>query len=380
MNELSFDSLCELCLEYFNGDFGGQFDAGSGDTPNFNLTQRPPPPPTTTTTSTTPILRNMSNFNNTSMLAPNNSIIGLGDIGNFCEFYIDNNKCFKTDENTEDSTDLALRHVVPQLVLAFIAIVMNSVEVYLMKKRKKYYPSEYLMISLALADLLFSILVFVGFILTIVYNLYLPLHNAQLMSEVMDTLISFSIFASIVHVVAISLDRLFAVLLPLRHRVAVSAQRMKKLVVLLWCITVVMIGAITVYRYHKGFHKDSDYYTYLNSSKSVSIVMFISAAVVAIIYVAITRQLALQARFLSSIRRVQRNSFRKSKIRNRIETVALFTAIIVTVAFLVCTLPYASLMVVEGTADDNVETLCVCLLICNSILNPIVYFLSLIHI
>lgn len=296
----------------------------------------------------------------------------------FCEPYINNSRCSDNSKPPllfpHRSSEFTMRHILPQLVLAFIAIIMNSVEMYLMKKRKKYFPSEYLMISLALADLLFSFLVFVGFILTIVYDCYFPLYNPALMSEVMDTLISFSIFASIVHVVAISLDRLFAVLLPLRHRVAVSAQRMRRVVVLLWCSTVLMIGPITVYRYHQGIQKDIEYYTYRNSSKVVSIVMFTSAVVVAIIYATLTRQLAIQARFLSSIKRTQKNSLQKTKICSRVETVALFTAIIVTVAFLLCTLPYATLMVVDRFNNDNVETLCVCMLICNSILNPIVYF------
>ena len=315
-------------------------------------------------------------FNSTTMSTPtNNSNISL-----FCYHY-----CPEKPHH-ENFSEIFYTEILPQIILAVLAIFLNTTEILLMKKRKKYYPSEYLMISLAVADLMFSTFVLITLCIS-----SLTFHSAgstyRAVLEIVDTLIAFSIFASILHVVAISLDRLVAVFFPLRHRVRTDAIKMKRVVAGIWCLTVIFIGSLSVHQFQKGIVSEDDEspvpsqttnHPSHTTNQVVSILMLVSAALVALIYLAITRRLAIQANFLNSLYSKKQKSHhtqqnRPQSRRNQIETVALFTAGVVTVAFLVCTLPYACYHMIDYYSD-MVGTLSLCLLICNSVCNPLVYF------
>ena len=295
--------------------------------------------------------------------------------GDMCNELWDKGLCHDDIVGPDDFDDdlVDYHHVLPQLILAVIAMILNMAEMYLMKKRKKYFPSEFLMISLAVADFLFSLLV------TITLTLSMTYHNEGLtgwvVNECFHMLTSFSIIASILHVVGISIDRLIAVLFPLRHRVRTDTIKMKRAVFSIWLLTLTFVASLSVYKYYRGF-------TYLMNDDSldhktelvISYTMFISCFIVALIYLIITRRLAMQASFLRSFRRSTSSRHkRKNNRRNKVETVALLTACIVTLSFLVCTLPSACLPIVENVSH-TIHTVSLCFLVCNSICNPIVYF------
>eukprot|EP00111_Clytia_hemisphaerica_P005498 TCONS_00015945-protein len=266
-------------------------------------------------------------------------------------------------------------HILPQIILAVIAMLLNMAEMHLMKKRKKYFPSELLMISLAVADFLFSLLVVLTLTLTLTYHNDGP--TGRMVNECLYMLTSFSIIASILHVVGISIDRLIAVLFPLRHRVRTDAVKMKRAVFSIWLLTLAFVASISVYKYHRGLaYLMNDDSLHHKSELLISYTIFISCFIVALIYLIITRRLAMQASFLRSFRRsTSRHKQNKSRNnrRSKVETVALLTACIVTVSFLVCTLPSACLPIVNNVSN-TIHTISLCFLVCNSICNPIVYF------
>ena len=322
------------------------------------------------------IFYNMSNSNFTHNLS------------SLCNSLTNNSQCPEFLGNgTQSFSDIFYVHILPQIILAFMAILLNAAEIYMMRKKKKYYPSEYLMVSLAVADFMFSILVVVAqTVFSATFNSDLTSGDVsftrQLFLEIIDTLIGFSVFASIVHVVAISMDRLVAVFLPLRHRVRTDAIKMKRIVIGIWCLTVIFIGSLSAYQYRGGINEEA-HESSRRTSKIISVLMFVAAALVAVIYMSITRKLAIQANFLHSLqsssgqknakKRPHGNLQKRRSKRSKIEMVALVTAGVITVAFLACTLPYACLHFVL-IVSETMETVFLCLLICNSICNPLVYF------
>ena len=345
------------------------------------------------TTTTT-----VADFFNTTM----STFMNGSNMSVFCDHVVNMGNCnfiAPPDDDPFPFSKIFYTQVLPQVIIAVLAIFLNLAEIYLMKKRKKYYPSEYLMVSLAFADLMFSVFVLVTHCVS-----SLTYHSdgsgRRTVLEIVDTLIAFSIFASIAHVVAISLDRLVAVIFPLRHRVRTDAIKMKRVVIGIWCVTVIFIGSLSAYQYRKGIGSEEEEdvipsHTPIPSNTTipphttvpshttnrvVSILMLISAALVALIYLVITHRLAIQVNFLNSLHSKRHRSHhtttqqnRPRSRRNRIETVALLTAAVVTVAFLACTLPYACYQVIDYVSE-TFDTLSLCLLICNSVCNPLVYF------
>ena len=101
-------------------------------------------------------------FNNTTSSYGHNST----NMSRFCDGLYNDGKC---DWNLQNNSHMKVNYtdILPQIILSFIAILLNVTEIYKMKKRKKYFPSEYLMISLSVADFLFSFLVLVALIVSI---------------------------------------------------------------------------------------------------------------------------------------------------------------------------------------------------------------------
>ncbi|XP_057308422.1 lysophosphatidic acid receptor 6-like [Hydractinia symbiolongicarpus] len=248
-----------------------------------------------------------------------------------------------------------------QVMLSFLAFTLNLIEIlYLICQNRKKVVSEYLLISLAVADTCFALSICIVYILLIV-NPKCGISYKHLYFFA-DQIIQFSINGSLLHVLSMSLERLIVVMFPLKSRTLVTKKNIKYTIITLWFLTFLLQGSVATYQYtHASVKKVTEY---IGSS-----VMLAVGTMLCILYAFIIRRVSKQARF---VRRIS-TCHRYSKKQDRTETVAFITAIVVTAGFVLLTFPLAigRIMMVE---DSKIRISCECLIISNSLFNPMVYF------
>lgn len=259
------------------------------------------------------------------------------------------------------SLETLLEAYMAQVMLSFLAFTLNLIEIlYLICQNRKKLVSEYLLISLAVADMCFALSICIVYILIIV-NVKSAISYEHLYIFA-DQIVQFSIYGSLFHVLSISLERLIVVMFPLKTRTLVTKKNMKYTILTLWFLTFLLQGSVATYQYtHVSVKEVTEY---IGSS-----VMLAVGTMLCILYAFMIRQVTKQARF---VRRIS-TCHRYSKKQDRTETVAFVTAIVVTAGFVLLTFPLAIGRIIM-VKDLKIRITCECLIISNSLFNPMVYF------
>ena len=131
-----------------------------------------------------------------------------------------------------------------ELAINIIVCIVNIAEIVIIsriKRRKTIY--EKLLLSLSVADCLFA---FMNGLQQITRKV-LSGDARILVNEVVGNIYLFFIFASFNHVLAISLDRLWAICYPMKHRVIVTRGRIHIAIGIIWVLTGVITSLILMY-------------------------------------------------------------------------------------------------------------------------------------
>ena len=245
------------------------------------------------------------------------------------------------------------------IALSITATLGNIVILVALRKETSLYPpSKLLLQCLAVTDLcvgVFSQPVFVIQLLSIVHHSHELCYAAVSVNSIVASSL---IGVSLLTITFISVDRLLALVLGLRHRKAVSLRRTRGIVISFWILSV-SICSLRFFWEH-----------YVLISRLVSGIVALLLAVSAISYMKIYLSLR---RHRNEMQEVIHQDGQLSTTRYK-KTVS--TALCVQLAVVVCYLPYGivSAMAEPFLSSNNLASkLTITLLYLNSSLNPILY-------
>ena len=240
--------------------------------------------------------------------------------------------------------------------VGFIAIVLNSIEVYLIAKKLGYIkPFEQLVLSLACSD------IFTG-IASITYGCYELAVDGEERGHAMRLNIVVAVFAfTAINLIAIGADRFIAIRFPIKHRNCLTKDRVKIFIILLWIVllAIIVIGPATaaLVTVHHGW---AEFYFHWIASEWITW----SISMMIVYYSLIV--------FISLRRRAKMN---KQSVTIEVRTTKREVSLIWTCVLSVClytatTLPYA----LHLKQSQKALVYLAILLLSNLIANPIVYF------
>ena len=248
--------------------------------------------------------------------------------------------------------------------LAIVILNIITIVVFVKKKRQLQRRSTYLIIHLAIVDLLVGA---VSEPLQIKYRMALncPLWKFR-RDTIWSNLLSFAFahlfsFASLTNLIAISLERLHATFCPFRHRF-VRKWVYRAIIIVIWLIPIVRVAAI-IFLWEIGHVEVLNTYFYL-PFYAVSLFVICVSYILVVIKVRCSRHLQFHSR-----------SKRERKLTG--------TALIVSLVSLLCLLPgtmYVACIHLSSScfmAYFHIKMAVVVLFLANSLVNPIIYALRM---
>ena len=243
-------------------------------------------------------------------------------------------------------------------------VILNVIEITVIcrLKRKKIY--EILLLSLSFADLLF------GVSNSILSIMYLSANMKYDSLEVTYTTYFYFITTSILHLTWITLDRLWAVISPLKHKVNVTRKRTIHLIIATWIFTTIAGSSILVYdrmveaaeakenKTTTSTVEDINVYEII-TQRSCSVMILITDIVFIFSYISIVF-------LLKRKKNIIRNASATAK-NNQLKPVVVCT--VLASVFAIFTIPYAVTSLTTGVIPLWANIL----LVSNSGLNSIVY-------
>ena len=237
-----------------------------------------------------------------------------------------------------------------RLIISLIVLFLNLAEVYFIiykwtakKKRKTIY--ETYLLSLSFADVTFSLanMVFATMILANSGNLIIATIGYVL-----------SLYLSVSHISAITVDRLIAIIFPLTHKLKVRVTHARKVILTLWVVCVA-IGVVLYFAYrYNTFEK----YTQI-SIRFIKFIIYVSDIIFIVAYIILCYILLRQENKLPA-------STRGTNTEKNILILCLLTSLV----FVCCTLPVA----IHFSLHFDWPAKLTYLLVANSGLNSLLYF------
>ena len=248
-----------------------------------------------------------------------------------------------------------------------LIISMNFAEVVFISRKKHRSTFEKLLLSLALSDLLVGIAVAIFKILDFILG-----DQDWLKEDAFIVVFIMSALFSLKNLLVITIDRFIAVKFPIKHRLLVTGRRVNMLIVLIWVVTC-LLGIVLNLILILGLNIHIRYFMLLSSVSIISWGVLIPLFYGCILKVVFTRQTAAKMNVEdSSISNRLQKGF---KGLHKSERTVLFSSVLVSVSFVICTYPFA-IEYFETGRTRRMSLASRILIISNSILNPIIYFFS----
>ena len=275
---------------------------------------------------------------------------------------------------TQSQFSIRMYPSTPFLVLSYtvviIAILLNSIEIKLiLRKFKKATDFEIVLLNLAIADLLNSIL----FISVTVITQHSKKAKNKILSSgsfywLMGTL-SFSVIASVSFVAAIGIERFFAIRLPLQHRLwHTNRRRLITYILFTWLFDVILVASFSItdfLRVHKNPNSMSATVIYFVAGIVTFGTGIILAVYTWVLYLMIVRSLKL---FNFDQKTIQVNS-KKIKEAMMKEKSSIIICILVVASCISCNIP-----LVADLFQLQITMTSAHLLKVSGVLNPLIYF------
>ncbi|XP_057305309.1 substance-P receptor-like [Hydractinia symbiolongicarpus] len=247
-------------------------------------------------------------------------------------FCLNNTATFCQDA-TDFGKDLPIYFFVSVIVVTLVGLTLNTTVIYCtIRKKKQKSAMDILLLSLAVSDAIFNIITAIALLLSMVGAKF-GYFDVFVISAVTFEFTHLSVIASTLHVLMISFERYLAVLHPLRYKSYTGTRRMKKIIFILWILTLLIQSSKTIFQFHDGF---------VSSIKYEQEVFYISAGIIftsGIIlgYVYSFVGFALYKHIISQ--ESMRVQFQSKRLRK--ETTATITGGMVTSGFIILTYPLA---------------------------------------
>ncbi|XP_043962765.1 trace amine-associated receptor 1-like isoform X2 [Gambusia affinis] len=233
-------------------------------------------------------------------------------------------------------------------------------------------PTNYLILSLAVADLLVGVLVFPY---SMAFTVTSCMHYESLFCKVRDSFDVTMCTSSILNLCCISVDRYHAVCEPLTYRTKMNARVTGAMILFSWGVSVLIGVGIIVAGFSQGACEDSCSVDIIAANTMGPVFSFYLPAVIMLcIYFKI---FLVAQRQLSSIQSTNGQSLKSGATASRTERKATKTLATVMGVFLLCLTPYFICVVFQPLYYNPpplpvIETLN-WLTLSNSMLNPLIY-------
>ncbi|XP_029965604.1 trace amine-associated receptor 1-like [Salarias fasciatus] len=230
-------------------------------------------------------------------------------------------------------------------------------------------PTNFLILSLAVTDLLVG---FVVFPLNMEFSATACFYSPNVLCKVGDILNVTLTTASVNHLCCISIDRYYAVCQPLTYKTKINVHVIKIMIVVAWCISVlVAVGFVVA---GLNFEKCQENCFFLQNTLGPLFSFYLPVLVMLCIYLKIFLVAQKQAR---SIQNTNCHSKKKGLTVRKVEGKATRTLAIVMGVFLMCLTPFFLCFAVKTLGKSRVpaevfQTVGF-LALFNSMLNPFIY-------
>lgn len=238
--------------------------------------------------------------------------------------------------------------------------------------RQLHSPTNYLILSLAVADLLVGVLVFP---FSMVFSVTTCLHSESLLCKIRDSFDVTMCTSSILNLCCISLDRYYAVCEPLTYRTKINAQVTVGMILFSWGVSLLIGIGIIIGGFSQGTCEDMCSVDIIVANTMGPVFSFYLPAVIMLclyfkIFIVANRQ-------LNSIQNTNCLQNTSGATVSRMERKATKTLAIVMGVFLLCLTPYFICVVFQPLYYNPpqvpvIETLN-WLTLSNSMLNPLIY-------
>ena len=234
--------------------------------------------------------------------------------------------------------------------VSIATVIVNAIEIALIAPRiKQIKPFEQFLLSLSVADLLVGLSTFIWTILW-----FATTGNKN--DEAKATLpLWYSLLSSLCHVYGLTFDRYIAVRKPLKHNIWMTRSKTTKIILAIWIVCMVLIVPI-------GLTQDISTVIGILSRVCANVGGLVVFAYGYIIYKTITNR--------------KKNIFNRngiSQLQQKRETRLVVLSCIVAFLFLALNLPFAVLGM-TSIKNPTAITVTRLALVCNSLINPFVYF------
>ena len=239
--------------------------------------------------------------------------------------------------------------IVIYILFSFLALVGNAVVLRLLYKRgNRRTVFDITVGSLVVADLCTAS----GFFSSTVAFLIILKRDeiSKSMETFFDVFFEFTIFCfivSILHIILITTERLYALFFPLKYRQAATKKRARVPIVIIWMAS--STGSLVHALVFKGHQSD----------KAIGLVIIVSSGILCIMYSIIAIRIVLLKR--------------KSQFKSKKDRIVLINSLAVTISFLACLLPLAFGLLGANSGSDSTYLLSSFVAI-KLMLDPVLYF------
>ncbi|KAM7395022.1 hypothetical protein PAMA_006663 [Pampus argenteus] len=233
-------------------------------------------------------------------------------------------------------------------------------------------PTNYLILSLAVADLLVGVLVFP---LSMAFSLSSCMYHEDLICKIRDSFDVILSTCSILNLCCISIDRYYAVCQPLTYRTKINVHVTLIMILMCWGIAVLIGIGITIAGYSQGSCEEMCSVDVVLANVMGPVLAFYFPAIVMIcIYLKI---FLVAQKQVNSIQNTTCQNTKSGATVSKMERKATKTLATVMGIFLLCMCPYFLCVVFQPLAYNPpsvpvIETLN-WLTLSNSMLNPFIY-------
>lgn len=222
-----------------------------------------------------------------------------------------------------------IKYGIGNLILGSIGFILNIALIIILAKEKPKKPSKILLINLGIADLLISIFAMTSG-LTPYTTKNLSQSRAKLYNNIFMFGIVFSFCASLWSCWLLTIDRLHAILRPIRHAVYYTKVRIAIHVASIWCYATVMTSVLFVGMIAYDIHQIIRYL--LPPSLLVTIVLLIAA------YTVIIRAIVRSNKKMANI--THRQGSKQGNTRAQMNKRIYFHSLVIILNFTICSSPY----------------------------------------
>ena len=231
-------------------------------------------------------------------------------------------------------------------VITCIIIIINFIETLILIRNRKWLTNfECLLLSLSISDLLVGIS-------NGLLNLLVRIGTIQIATNPVLSVLRFSIACSLSHTVAITLDRLVAVVYPLRHRMLSTRKNIMVLLMITWSFSL-LVFPITLTSSN------------IRIRLCLAILIIITSIVILISYSFIIHKAVIKRRrFLSS------SNTNDQSVKMKKEFNLVWICFVIAVTFIAMMLPFSISAIIHSEPSVYMRIS----LLANSIINPLIYF------